>query len=233
MRIPRSKYTIFSMKPLHNSCYNGLHSLKRTCDKDKTGNLLSRLTTCRAKDPQQFKEIAFAMVDKQKHNRSSMQREMVVSMLESTTSSLTVKRTRGVLLLTKAECIKHQMNTKHGMTAEKATQMRKTVLDNPDVHRDVEDGDVVIAVRRPTTIDSEEARSRSRQMQQLDEGDAATLRSKLKRKWSNIGVYDSEFADVGGDILRQGASSSRIQVHAVKHTCSILFVVISHVDFEI
>ena len=49
---PRSKYTIFAMKPLHNACYNGQHSLKRTCDKDKTGNLLSRLTTCRANDPE-------------------------------------------------------------------------------------------------------------------------------------------------------------------------------------
>ena len=44
---PRSKYTIFATKPLHNACYNGLHRLKRTCDKDKTGNLLSRLTACR------------------------------------------------------------------------------------------------------------------------------------------------------------------------------------------
>ena len=90
---PRSKYTIFSMKPLYNACYNGLHSLKRTCDKDKTGHLLSRLAACRAQDPQQVKERALAMVDKQKHNRSSMQREMVVSMLKSTTPSLTVKRT--------------------------------------------------------------------------------------------------------------------------------------------
>ena len=48
----RSKYTIFPMKTLHKACYNGLRSLKRTCDKDKTDNLLSRLTTCRAKDPE-------------------------------------------------------------------------------------------------------------------------------------------------------------------------------------
>ena len=141
-------------------------------------------------------------------------------MLESTTSLLTVRRTRGVLLLTKAEYIKHQMNTKHGTTAEKTTQMWKTDLDNPDVHWDVEDGEVVISVRRPTTIDSEEARGRSRQIQHVEEEDAATLRSKLKRKWSTIDVHDSEFADVGGDILRHGASSSRIQVRAVKNTCS-------------
>ena len=61
---------------------------------------------------------------------------------------------------------------------------------------------------------------------QLEDGDAATLRSKLKRKRSKIDVCDSEFADVGGDILRQGASSSRIQVRAAKHTCSILFDVL-------
>ena len=146
---PRSKYAILSMKPLHIACCNGLHSLKRTCDKDKTGNLLSRLTTCGAKDPQQFKEIALAMVDKHKHNRSSMPREMVVSMLESTTSSLTVMRTRGVLPLTQVEYIKHQMNTKHGMAAE----MWKTDLDNPDEHRDA------------NHLDSEEARARSMQMQ--------------------------------------------------------------------
>ena len=85
------------MKPLHNACYNGLHSLKRTCDKDKTGNLLSRLTSCRAKDPEQFKEIGLATVDKQKHARRTMQREMVVSMLESTTSSLTVEQTFSIL----------------------------------------------------------------------------------------------------------------------------------------
>ena len=97
------------------------------------------------------------MVDKQEHARGSMQREMVVSMLESTTSSLTVKRTRGVLQLTKAEYIKHHMNTKHGMTAEKATEMWKADFDNPGVHRDVEDGEMVITVRRPTTIDSEDS----------------------------------------------------------------------------
>ena len=148
------------------------------------------------------------MVDKQKQNRSSTQRKRLVSMLESTTSSLTMRRTRGVLLLTKAEYIKHQMNTKQRLTAGKATQMWKTNLDNPDVHRGVDDDEMVIAVRRPTNIDSEEARARSRQMQQLEEGDAATLRSKLKRKWSNIHVYGCGFADVGGDILRQGASSS-------------------------
>ena len=99
-----------------------------------------------------------ATVDKQKQKRSLMQNEMAVSILESTTPSLTVKCTRGVLLLTKAECTKHQMNTKHDMTAEKATQH---VADRP-------------SVRRPTTIDSEEARARSRQMiQQFDERDAA------------------------------------------------------------
>ena len=63
------------------------------------------------------------MVDKQKHARSSTPRERVVSILESTT---TVRRTRGVLLVTKAEYIKHQMNTKYGMTAEKATLKNPT-----------------------------------------------------------------------------------------------------------
>ena len=127
----RSKYTIFAMKPLQNACYNGLHSLKRTCDNDKTGNLLSRLTSCCAKDPEQFKEMGLAMVEKERYARTTTQREMVITLLESTTSPLTVKRIRGVLLLTSAEYIKHQINTKHGMTAEKATQMWKTDLDNP------------------------------------------------------------------------------------------------------
>ena len=50
----------------------------------------------------------------------------------------TDERTGGVLLLMKTEYIKHQMNTEHGMTAEKATQMWKTDFDNADVHGDVE-----------------------------------------------------------------------------------------------
>ena len=112
---PRSKYTIFAIK--HWKFTLALDHVPR-----------KRSSAVQGDSP---------MVDKQKHNRSSMQREMVDSMLESTTSSLTVKRTRGVLLLTKAENIKHQMNTKHSMTAEKATQMWKTDLDNPDVHGDV------------------------------------------------------------------------------------------------
>ena len=74
---PRSKYSIFSMKLLHNACYSGRHSLKRTCDTDKLGNLLSRVASCRAKDPEQFKEIGLVMVDKQKHLRTTTQREMV------------------------------------------------------------------------------------------------------------------------------------------------------------
>ena len=76
---PRSKYMIFAMKSLHNACHNGPHSVKRTCDKDKTGNLLARLTSCCAKDPEQFKEIGLAMAHKQKHARTTTQREMVVS----------------------------------------------------------------------------------------------------------------------------------------------------------
>ena len=86
-------------------------------------------------------------------------------------------------------------------------------------------GETVKAVRRPTTIESEEVRARSRQIQQVVEGDAATHRSKLNRKWSNIDVYDSESVDVGGDILRRDASSSRIQVRVVKQPFPILFVV--------
>ena len=70
-------------------------------------------------------------------------------------------------------------------------------------------------------------------MHQLDEGGAATLRSNLKLKWSKIDVYDSEFADVGGDNLRQGASSSRIQVHTATHTCSILFAAVYYVNFSV
>ena len=93
--------------------------------------------------------------------------------------------------------------------------MWKTDLDISDVHGHVEDGETVVAVRRPNTIDSEEVCARSRQLQEVEEGDAATLRSKLKRKWSMIDVYDIEFADVNGDIFRQGASSSRIQVRAI------------------
>ena len=62
---------------------------------DKDNTLLSRLTSCRTKDPEQFKEIGLAMADKQKHARTTTQREMVITMLESMTSSLTVKRTRG------------------------------------------------------------------------------------------------------------------------------------------
>ena len=54
------------------------------------------LTTCRAKNPQQVKGTALAMVDNQKHHISSIREEMVVSMLESTTSSLTVKRIRAL-----------------------------------------------------------------------------------------------------------------------------------------
>ena len=42
-------------------------------------------------------------------------------------------------------------------------------------------------------------------------------------------MYDSEFADTGGDILRQDGSPSPVQVRAVKQTCSILFVVMCHV----
>ena len=79
----------------------------------------------------------------------------------------------------------------------------------------MKDGEMVIAVRRPTTIDSDKARARSRQLQQV-EG------SKLKCKWSKIDVYDSEFADVGGDISRKGASCSRIRVRAVKHMLDLV-----------
>ena len=112
----RSKYSVFAVKPLHNAFYKGPHSLKRTCDKDKPGNLFSRLTSCRAKDSEYFKESGLAMVDKKKYARTTTQRETAVSMLESTTSSLTVKRTRGLLLLTNVAYIKHQ--NEHEATLE-------------------------------------------------------------------------------------------------------------------
>ena len=83
-----------SLQAHKNASNNGLHCLKKTCDTDRTGNVLSRTT----------------------------QRDVVVSMLESATSSLTVKRTRGILLLTKVEYIEHHVDTWHGTTAERATQ---------------------------------------------------------------------------------------------------------------
>ena len=89
-----------------------------------------------------------------------------------------------------------------------------------------------MAVRRPTAIESEEARARSGQIQQVEEGEVQRpFGTNWKRKRSNIDVCDSEFADVGGDILRQGASSSRLQVRAEKDTCSILFAVTFQAKF--
>ena len=89
-----------------------------------------------------------------------------------------------------------------------------------------------MAVRRPTAIESEEARARSGQIQQVEEGEVQRpFGANWKRKRSNIDVRDSEFADVGGDILRQGASSSRLQVRAEKDTCSILFAVTFQAQF--
>ena len=96
-------------------------------------------------------------------------------MLESTTLTLTVRRSRGVLLLTKSEYIKHHMNTNHSVTAEKTAQMWKTDLDNPDVHRDVEGGYTCISVRPLTTIVAEETRARSKQFQQVVDGDTRPL----------------------------------------------------------
>ena len=40
----------------------------------------------------------------------------------------------------------------------------------------------------------------------------------MKRKWAKSDLCDSEFADVGGDILRQCAASSGFQEHALKFT---------------
>ena len=111
------------------------------------------------------------------------------------------------------------MNTKHTMTAEEAKHMWNNHLDNPDVHTEVEDGETVMAVRRPTTIDSEPARrAKSGQIQQVVRGDGANSDNKLKRKWIERDLCGGEFADVGCCILRQGASSSGYLVRAEKCT---------------
>ena len=79
-------------------------------------------------------------------------------------------------------------------------------------NNDNTDGVTVMAERRPTTFDSEQARGRSSPMYYPVKGDAAIVGSNLKRKWSKNDACDSEFADAGGgDVLRQGASSSALQ----------------------
>ena len=79
----------------------------RSCDKDKIGQLLERLNNCRGNDLEKFRWIGLSMVEKRKHGRTAAQRDTVVSMLETHTLSLTVYRTRGVLL-TMVEYIEHQ-----------------------------------------------------------------------------------------------------------------------------
>ena len=154
--------------------YNGLYCLKRMCDTDNTGQLLERFNTCREKDLDKFMENGLSMVDERKHGMTAVQRDAVVFFLETQASSLAVGRTRGVLL-TKTAYIKHHLNMKHNMTTEKAKQMWNNDFNKPDVHTDVEDGETVMALRRPTTVDSEQARAKSRQMQQFFKVDGANF----------------------------------------------------------
>ena len=61
-------------------------------------------------------------------------------------------------------------------------------------------------------------------IQQVVKRDVVHIDIELKRKWTKNDLCGSEFADVRGDILWQGASSSGFQERAVKCTslkCSL------------
>ena len=71
---------------------------------------------------------------------------------------MTVKRTLAVLL-TKAEYIKHDINTKHKLMTEKAKQQWKNDLHNAETHTKVEDGETVMAAKSQIAVDSVQARA--------------------------------------------------------------------------
>ena len=225
---PRSKYSIFSMKLLHNACYSGRHSLKRTCDTDKLGNLLSRVASCRAKDPEQFKEIGLVMVDKQKHLRTTTQREMVFFndgvndiIVDSEAHSGRSSFDEGGIHQTLNE---HEARHNGGGGDSKCGKRRAKGC------RRWRDGHCRAATNHHRFGGS----SREIQADSTSRGRrCSNLSEQIEAQSSKIDVYDSEFADVGGDICGQGAASSRIQVRAVELTYLILFLVIYHVLFTI
>ena len=59
--------------------------------------------------------------------------------------------------------------------------------------------------RRSWPCGAEQARAKSCQIQQVVNGGGASFHNKLKRKWIMNDLCGGMFADVGGDILRQGA----------------------------
>ena len=79
------------------------------------------------------------------------------------------------------------------MTTEKAKHTWKNILSNTNTHTEVEDGEMV---RRPTTLDSEQARAKCSHILQVVKGHEANFDNKLERKWSKHDLCGSEFAIV-------------------------------------
>jgi hypothetical protein len=144
----KSNHPKMGFKCLHLDCFNALKCLERLASKDQ--KLQIQIASCRAKDPEKFKCIAFTL-SKQKHKRTQASREQVVQYIEVLTRTVNVKKKKAFLLLPKDQFIAwHMMNCRLSETDAKAKW--EDCAHDPDLVVEDDDGEVCVKVKKPTEI---------------------------------------------------------------------------------
>ena len=199
----KSPFSRYGYQHLHRRCFNGLRCLERLVS--KRSDLREQVKDCRYKDPEKFKGICTSLVTAEKHKRHRDQRVSAISFVESLTKTNSVSRIRKVVLLPKEQYI-HWYCYNYLMTDTAAAEKWNRGLQGPDIHREIEDGRVVIAMRQPTEIHGTETTAQQMSVKLRDqEMSEHSARKRLAE--GNLSLSADEFAEAGGDILRTGAAS--------------------------
>ena len=212
----------FGMKKLHNTCYGGLRCLKRMSNEpSKKVKMKASIDECRVTNLEKFKGIGMSLVTDTPKSRTAFQRTEVVNFVELMVSENSVAKKKKVMLLNKLQHIAWHMRL--GMPREEAKKKWKADKDDSDIYKEEEDGKLVIAVRKPTTITHEDKLSKQRQATVRSAAlDPTEARGKVLK--ANKGPSDSMFTALGGEAFKTGAASTMQKVIVFLFICDILQV---------
>ena len=201
--VDKSRATEFGMKPLHKSCYNALHALKRITSKNP--KVAKAADQCRKMAPKRFRAAALALRTTEKHARSADDRLAAAGFVEEMCREVIQDSKQKFLLLPKAPFVSWFM-WHEGITEQQAFQRWRDAKRDGNIQREVIDGRVCLAVKQYkelSTID----RLRSSKRMQVDGDPHLSARDDRKRvmdKRTGLGADGDRFL---GGVGKEGAAA--------------------------
>ena len=153
----RSKHSKFRFKRLHKKCFNALHSLERIGERSE--KLKKSLISLRNSDPEKFRMIAMSLVVKEKRARDPISRAKATDFLEQLIVKSNVKR-KGRALLMDHDAYIAWYALNYRMSDEQCEAKWRQDKKDRNVHKEYENGQLVIAVRQFTELSSSNSISR-------------------------------------------------------------------------